>query len=527
MEEQRWHRIVKGLALSTAYCAAFLLLWRVSFDQWYVPAGLRLACLLLLPFRYWLYVFAGDAAALFVLRSPKADQYSVQWAYLSPFLFIPIYSIAPYFFRRWLKNTQAMTRWLPLIALAVISWSTTWSMALNYLLMGPRQQINMQNIIRFSVGDYLGIMMVLLPCMLWQHRKQWRTTPTEIIQNTAASCLMIGVLYATAMMTTAQGSAIQLMPLVFMMLPVFYLTVIHGWHGAAIGMILVNFTVASALPRTNLVGTHDEIVLIAQISLAVITAGLLMVGSYVSALFEKSTAALLSEFKAIKALQQRDADGNQTKGALRTLLRSTEQRFRENALLLAAARGDLDSYRHDVVRQLKEQQHYERAMEVLTSGMEAGKALERQRGQLYPFEIETHGLFAALMGPTFLDVWQQHARVKQDLWGHQRYLSLPLRLAAFRATMRAFESMVDCVPSEYQLRIRAWRRGGRSGVTVFIRCLPTREPDALSADAQTALHELGARVLAYEGALKRRSTQRIAFLMSEINQPHELAGTVA
>jgi hypothetical protein len=527
MEEQRWRRRLKGLALSAGYCAAFLLLWRVSFNQWYLPAGLRLACLLLLPIRYWPYAFAGDAAALLVTRVPKADQYSIQWAYLSPFLLISFISIVPWIFRVYFKGREIIAKKLPAIGFVAAIWSSVVGMGLNYFLDGPRKLVSLENFVSYSVGNYLGIMMTLLPCLLWQQRHQWQGKLIEIFQSVGIAALMISALYGAVFITGAQGAPIQLMPLVFMLLPAVYLTVLYGWHGAAVGAMMVNLAIALALPRSNVAGEFDGVILMAQILLSVASAGLLTVGSHISSLFDKSSAALLAEFKALQVLRQRDADGDQTKGALRTLLRSTEQRFRENALLLAAARGDLDSYRHDVVRQLKEQQHYERAMEVLTSGMEAGKTLERQRGQLYPFEIETHGLFAALMGPTFLDVWQQHARVKQDLWGHQRYLSLPLRLAAFRATMRAFESMVDCAPSEYQLRIRAWRRGDRSGVTVFIRCLPTREPDALSAHAQTALHELDARVLAYEGALKRRSSQHLAFLMSEINQPDEMGCAAA
>ncbi len=536
MEEQRWRRMVKGLALSAGYCAVFLLLWRVSFNQWYLPAGLRLACLLLLPIRYWPYVFAGDAAALLVTRVPKADQYSIQWAYLSPFLLISLIAIVPWTFRTYFKGRDIIAKKLPAIGLVAAVWSCVVGMGLNYFLDGPRKLVTLENFISYSVGNYLGIMMALLPCLLWQQRHQWRAKFADVFQSIGIAALMISVLYAVVFITGAQGTPIQLTPLVFMLLPAVYLTmllpavyltVLHGWNGAAVGVMMVNLAISVALPRTNVAGEFDDVVLMAQILLSVASAGLLTVGSHISSLFDRSSAALLAEYKALQALRQHDADGHQTKGALRALLRSTEQRFRENALLLAAARGDLDSYRHDVVRQLKEQQHYERAMEVLTSGMEAGKALERQRGQLYPFEIETHGLFAALMGPAFLDVWQQHARVKQDLWGHQRYLSLPLRLAAFRATMRAFEAMVDCAPSEYQLRIRAWRRGGRSGVTVFIRCLPTREPEALSADAHTALHELGARVLAYEGALKRRSAQHIAFLMSETNQPDPMSYAVA
>ncbi len=188
MEEQRWHRIVKGLAISAGYCAAFLVLWRVSFNQWYLPAGLRLACLLLLPIRYWPYVFAGDAAALLMMRAPKADQYSIQWAYLSPFLLISLIAIVPWIFRAYFKGREIIVKKLPAIGLATAIWPSAVGMGLNYFLDGPRKLVTLENFISYSVGNYLGIMMALLPCLLWQQRHQWREKFTDIFQSIRDRC---------------------------------------------------------------------------------------------------------------------------------------------------------------------------------------------------------------------------------------------------------------------------------------------------------------------------------------------------
>lgn len=514
---QQWG---KGLALSVGYCAFFLLFWRYSLDQWYLPAGLRLASVLLFPRKYWLFMAAGDAAALLVLRVPKAEQYSVQWAYLSPLLFMPVYSLAPLALRAWLKSPARISTWLPVIAVAVVCWSTTWSMVLNHVLMGPRSEVTLQNFIRFSVGDFLGIMMILLPCLLWIRREEWRGSRNDKTQNIAMACLMIAALYATAMMGGAKGSAIQLMPLVFMVLPVFFLTVMHGWHGAALGMVLVNLAVALALPRTDAAGVFSEIILVAQVALSALNVGLLLVGDRISKLFEMSIEAVLSELRAIQALRaQEEAGTDQSRGLLRTLFRSNDLRLRENALTIGAARHNLDNYRHDVVKTLKDDEQYERAMEAQVSGMQAAKSLDMQRDSLYPLEIETHGLYAALMGPAFHDAWRQQARVFQNFRGEQHYLSLTLRLAVYRAISRAMETMQDYAPNEYDIRIRAWRRSGRSGATVLILGSATLEPEALSQDALDALDELRARTIAFDGALKQRHPCRIRFMMTEATLP--------
>lgn len=516
MGKHSLHQFGKGLALAAGYCALFLLFWRYSLDQWYLPAGLRLAGMLLLPPRYWLFVAAGDAAALLVLRAPKAEQYSVQWAYLSPFLFMPVYALAPLALRVWLKSPARISSWLPVIAVSVICWSTTWSMVLNYALTGPRSEVTLQNFIRFSVGDFLGIMMFLLPCLLWIKRKEWRGTRNEIAQNIAMACLMIAALYATAMMSSARGSAIQLMPLVFMVLPVFFLTVMHGWHGAALGMALINLAVALALPPVQIPGAFSEVILIAQITLSTLSAGLLFIGDRISKLFEISTEALMAKFQATQELRAHETTGKgQTKSLLKTLFRSNDLQLRENAIMIGAARHDLDNYRYDVAKTLKDDGQYERAMEALTVGMEAAKSLDRQRDTIYPLEIETHGLYAALMGPAFHDVWRQHARVHQNFRGEQNYLSDTLRIAVYRAINRAMESMQDYAPNEYDIRARVWRRSGRSGATVLIICSATRKPVGSSHDARDAFDELRARVFAFDGVLKKQHPCRIRFMMTE------------
>lgn len=516
MRDRSWQRQAIGVAGAGIYCLAYLMLWRVSFDQWYLPAGLRLASLILLPIRYWPYVFLGDAAALLITRVPKAEQYSVQWAFLSPLLLVTVISLVPWYFRSRLSTDEEIARNLPLIAFAAGLWSCVVGMTLNFALNGPTQLVTTQNFISYTAGNYLGILMALLPCMLWRLRSKWRSNSGAIAQSTAIAVLMISLLFGAVFVTDTHGTAVQLMPLVFMLLPVVYLTVMHGWPGAAIGTFLISTAVSFALPRTNIAGAFDGVVLLAQIIISVASAGLLTIGNHISSLFDKSASAILSELRAIQALRTRnEADDSHSKNLIRTLIRSTDLRLRENALMIGAARHNLDSYRYDVAQSLKNDGQYERAMEALATGMQAAKTIDMQRDTLYPLEIETHGLYAALMGPAFHDAWRQYARVYQNFSGDQHYLSLTLRLAVYRAIFRAMESMQDYAPNEYDIRARVWRRDGRSGATVLITCSATREPEALSQDAQDAFDELRARVFAFDGVLKRRHPCRIRFMMTE------------
>lgn len=515
MEWYRWRALAAGTVLSIGYCAIFLLTWQISFNQWYLPAGLRLASLLLIPTRYWPYVLAGDAAALLFLRAPKATQYSAEWAYFSPLLLAPLIAIVPAYFRSRLAGDEAIARKLPAIAFVSGVWSCIVGMGLNFGLNGPSQLVTVQNFISYSVGNYLGILMAMLPCMLWRLRTKWSGQTGEIVQNVGIATLMIAALLGAVFLTETHGTAVQLIPLVFMLLPVVYLTVLHGWNGAAIGTFLIGAAISFALPRTNIAGAYDGVVLLAQIILSVASAGLLVTGSRISSLFEKSSAALLSQLKAIEELRAREDGTHSSKGMLQTIFRSNELRLRENAILIAAARRDLDLYRHEVVRSLREEEQYERAMEAQSAGMLTAKLIDLQRDYLYPLEIETHGLYAALTGPAFLDTWQERTRIYERLCGDQHFISLPLRLAVYRAIIRAMESMKDLAPSEYELRIRVWRRGNRSGATVLVKCMPTVPSNAMTAEAQDAINELRARVIAYDGVLKCGDGSRLRFIMSE------------
>lgn len=515
MDAHAWKTFGRGIAIGTAYCIAFLIMWRHSYDQWYLPAGLRLASLLLLPMRYWPYVFAGDAAAMLNIRAPKAEQYSPQWAYLSPFLLVMLASAVPLYARKKLTDRLHLLKWLPLIALAACLWSTIAGRLINIALHGPTPPFTIERFISFCVGDFLGILMVLLPCLLWQQRHQWRNTRTNIAQTLAIAVLMVGALFGSAMIPIEAESAIRLMPLVFMLLPLAYLTILHGWHGAAVGTLLINVAISLALPQIHLIGASDSIVLIAQTSLAAVSGALLAVGIRISNLHDRSGDSLRSELLSIQLQQQQDRE-TETMGAVRSLFQSFEQQFREKSLLLAYARDDLDAYRNAVAQTLKDEGLYRQAMDAISTGVESSRALVRHSELLYPFEIETYGLNAVLLSEYFQDRWGGRVRLQCVLPAPSKQLplSLPLQLAAYRAICSAMNMLAVMAPTEYTLRTRLWQRGGRRGITVFINCSPTAT-FALTPDVQRALQELAMLARAYDGTFQHRHTHRIGFIVSE------------
>lgn len=515
MEAIKARTFVRGMGIATAYCAFFLITWKFSVDQWYLPAGLRLASLLLLPMRYWPYVFVGDAAALLVMRVPKIDKYGELWAYASPFLYIPIYSILPYLFRRHWGAPKEIVQRLPALAAVSAIWSTLLGRAVNTLLQGPVPPFSVERFISFCVGDFLGILMVMLPCLLWQQRHQWHNSRRNIVQTLAIALLMVVALYGSATIPTGASSAIRLMPLVFMLLPLVYLTILHGWHGAAVGTLLINFSISMALPHLNEASSTDSVVLIAQSALAMVSGGLMAVGIRVSNLHERSGDSLRSEYLIMSLRQEQQDSEARTRGSLRAMLQSFERRFREKALLVAYARDDLDGYRHAVAQALKDEGLYQQAMEAMSSGVESARALVRHSELLYPLDIETHGLVGVLTSETFEDKWKGRARIEKLLTGRTpKRLSIPLQLAAYRAICSAMDVLATMEPTKFHILARGWERRGRKGITIFVSCTPTT---ALAQDStiDLALQELQLLARAYDGAFQHRHPHRIGVLMSE------------
>jgi hypothetical protein len=85
VDDAKGRIVAKGVALSIGYCIAYLVLRYFSFDQWFLPTGLRAISLFLLPLRYWPFVFIGDAAAVMYGRLSIADDNSATWVYFGPF----------------------------------------------------------------------------------------------------------------------------------------------------------------------------------------------------------------------------------------------------------------------------------------------------------------------------------------------------------------------------------------------------------------------------------------------------------
>lgn len=501
MDDKRWNGMAKGLVLGAAYCGAYLVLRYLSFDQWFLPAGLRAAALLLLPYRFWPYVFVGDTAALLTLRVPKAEQYSEMWAYLSPFLLIASISLAPRLIRNRLDTLETISRWLPVVGLSIALWSSICNNALNYSLGGPTALITPQGFVKYMIGDYLGILLITVPFLFFLRHKNSHESPKNLLRDALISIGVIAILFLTITLKKWIEPSLQQALLMLMMLPAIGLTLLHGWRGAAIGIVSANVAIAQTLTYTDIQGAHDQTVFFPQLALAIAASTLLLLGEKISDLFEHARQLGISEKQALELAQ--------------SSFLSNERNLREKVLYMAQMQVCMDDQRKHLVEMLKTHEQYSAAMLLNSKAVEHMQWFESQSAALYPLHIEERGLYAVIHPESFTDFWAGAAEVNYaQMRGQPRTLTVDLQLAAYRCICNGFALLSDCAPEAYRVKLRVWRRGSRRGISIKMTATPTQPPQ-ISRASTVAEVDLGRRVKAYGGALRRRPVHGVHILLWE------------
>lgn len=481
------------------YCASFLVLWRLSQDQWYLPAGLRVAALLMLPPRLWPFALLGDAAAVFGLRWRIVDQYNPAWAIVPALLLPPLLAVAPILMRRLLTPWHAHVRWIPLALAAIALWVAVWMLTFDQLLAGPQGAASLTKFLRFAIGYYLGMLMVVPLAMLWIRRNDGEHQPSALWRDAAVATGVIASLGLAVTVSTLEPSLKQFL-LILMIAPPTALALLHGWRGAALGVVSANVAIALSLPAANVLGAHDETTFAAHQVLAAAATILFVFGAIVSGHFDRARRLGVSEAQALQIA--------------RASFLSTDRNLRERVMLLAQMQARLVDSKADLVRRLKAHGKFSAAMDVLRDAALHDELFEAHTSALYPLSIETHGLYDAVQSPSFSAVWAQQRRVRFGLRGQPKTLTVDLQIAAYRCVCHAIALLSAGDPSAYRIRARVWAVGARRGIAVVVESADGVAGQRTAASTMAEL-ELEGRLQMHSGALRRRRDDRVSFVLSE------------
>lgn len=482
MGRSTWYPVAKGFALSVTYAILFIFLWRSSVSQWYLPAGIRMAGLLFLPRRLWPYLFLGDALALWWLRIPKAEQYSMQWAYLSPALLLPIVALLPRFVQRVAPAHWSTEALVPAIMAGTAVWTSVVNAGLNFFLDGPKQDVTLELFVRFAVGHYLGMLSIALPLLLWARKAPPDQQPHGLLRDS----MLAGSFFAVSFLLTAALNEDVAKPgiLSIMLLPPIALTFRHGWRGAAVGIAGAAIAIGFSLPDFDAVGAHDDSIFVAQEALAVLATAMFILGVSISKNFSRVAKLRVAELRAIQVARETQ--------------RLAEHDLRSCARALATSQMSIAWGYRGFVGSLKEKGQYELAMDATKQSVANTQMLLDQVSAIYPLGIETEGLYWTLRSSAFANACG--TAIDYRLQGDASALSTDMSVLAYRCIVGAVNTLSGV--DHHQIVVKTVTRSRSTRVLVKVqRYRPLGTDFDFDEEAWSSLQ---LRVQTNGGAVRRR-----------------------
>lgn len=504
MELGKWEEPARGMVLGVIFCLAYLAGWFNSLDQWYLPAGVRVAFFLLLPYRYWPYLLAGDCAALLLQRVPRIPANSPTWVYSSAVLMPLLSCLAVAGIRKRLPSLYEQAKWLPLVAACMALWGAASTLAVNNTFGGPPDGITLEFFYVRCVGHFLAIITITSFGILWRSRYDNSPKPKQFWRDALFSGTAITLIFCSIIFPQKIGDYLRIGLMLMMLLPIIFMTFRHGWRGAAIGLAVTCFAVAKTLYHLNIEGAYDAPVFIMQHTLVIASFGLLALGYVISSQYAVARTLGISEKEAIQAS--------------RTSFLVSEPMLRDKALTMEQMQLHIDSERKRVADYLKSIGDFEGALLLNNEAVEHNSRFGAYVTDIYPLRLEQQGLNAVLNSKEFSDARGNGAHVLPLLGLNTTHLSLELQLVAYRCVGSAIDVLSELEPRAYVIKTRVRKGACRRGIALIVTARDETQLQSTAKSAKAAI-ELTARVKAHGGIVKRRHAHRISLWLSEPIEP--------
>lgn len=488
-----------GIALAALYAITCWTTWRLSVDQFFLPAGVRVAALLLCPPRLWPYLILGEYAYFAQMRYPMIEAYGVGWVILASACLMPAVALIIHLHR---KAMEATTEgWLLSVAASAALVASALKLGLSHLLWpAPPTMPFYSNAALFVLGDYIAILTVAPLALLWMRRHSgygwsaWRLPPTL-----AALCSLC-VLGALIALVGAHDPMARALLQLLLVLPVIALTCMHGWRGAAVGVPLMNLMLSATMPTTGLPSSFDQTTFFTQQIIAITSTALLALGSRITHHYHQQTRPAMEISQAI--------------AFSRSAHLANERDLRERALGLRRIADDIEAVLGETAHLLRTNGHEGPATDLLRTFSSRSRQFRELTSRVYPTELEHAGLYVALQAGGLREAWDSsHRLVRPMLAGDPCKLSMGLQLAAYRLLAEAVLLLLEEEKGQILIRARCGRSGGQQGI-VFTVALLDRHSTLAPATQGLAIERLSARANAYSGAVQCRAN-RIRIMMRD------------
>ncbi len=298
-QESRWNVVAQHMAVAVAYAVGYLLLRQISWSHWILFAGYRFSVLLLVPYRFWPALILGEMGPMAYASLSCLDTFGWLWSSL---MFFPPLAMAMPFVKfgrdRWgITPLRGSVRLAPILACTVVV-SAVWTLAYVVTLStadvpptSPPIDYAVEGA-RWFVGNYLGILTVVpLVLLVWQGRPNglvhWPTTLKRALHSSLAIEASAFALPALAFLVWlslyASSEASQSIARTVIFLPIVWLALRHGWHGAAVGGTMGSIAVALTTPHL-----YDASTLQAEVFVAFAISSMLLFGGRITVLHQQN-----------------------------------------------------------------------------------------------------------------------------------------------------------------------------------------------------------------------------------------------
>jgi glucose-6-phosphate-specific signal transduction histidine kinase len=486
-----------GLVLAVVYAFACWGARKLSLDQFYLPAGIRVAALLLCPPRLWPYLFLGEYAYFAQMRYPMVEKYGLAWVVLGSASLMPAVALIVRLHRRIMTATSET--WLLSIAAASALAVTLLNIVLSELLWPiPPDMPALTGVARYVVGDFIGILTVAPLALLWASRQSEPDPAAVFFKPTSMALGLMLILGVSAALLPADSTTAKTSLQVLMALPAIALTCLLGWRGAAISVPMLNLIIGLTTPKP-FPSSFDPSAFTTQLIMAITGIALLVLGSRISHYYHHYRIRDDGEKNAIKLAKSSHV--------------ASEMGLRERALHLRKIGDGMDVSLNEVVSWLKLQGHHEIAGGLLHTAVVHSRQFRAQASMIYPTALDHLGLYVALQAGGVREAWDMTHRVTRPrLEGDPCKLSVGLQLATYRAMTDAVSLLLESESGQIQVRARCGRLDRYQGIVVTVALLDA-ENELSEATMAMALERLAGRALAYGGVVQcRRNRIRMALL---------------
>lgn len=275
-------------AIAAAYAACYEVVRHFSFSHWMLTAGLRLACLLLIPRRFWPALVIGEALPLIEKAALCAPSLGIAWAMVSsvPFICLCMPVVALVLRRMNLYDSAGQLK-MSSILTATLGCALVTALRVNaavfaaYIVRPDGIHAWMAEAIPDFMADLLGCYLgalTLTPVILALREIISQRTVNlrdmvyhPLLRDTffiVAPCLAV-----LTMVARIENHVISEYARLALVLPVVVATARHGWQGGAISGMLAS--IGMACTATVLL---DPTMIRAQVVLSLTISGALVAG---------------------------------------------------------------------------------------------------------------------------------------------------------------------------------------------------------------------------------------------------------